>query len=306
MAEPIELPLTEPDRLPPAQKVRTFPQSPGVYLMKDGNDGVIYVGKAKRLRSRASHYFTSEAKTNSRTRELVKHIEDIDFIPAASEVEAIFMESRLIKDIQPRFNVDLKDDKSFPYLQIRTHEEYPRVEFTRNPRRKRCPAFMGRSPRPRGCVRRYRCCSACCSFGLVPWTSNRTMIVGDGSALCILHSIRQCTAPCNFRVSREEYRKQIRKLIMVLEGKKSKLFREMQKQMQEASTQLQFEKAARIRDEIAALQKLELRGDPKTDTQTHVFPIDPKKGLVGLRKVLKLAKTPRTIEGFRHRALERQ
>ena len=297
MAEPIELPMTEPDRLPPGQKVRTFPQTPGVYLMKDGNDGVIYIGKAKRLRSRASHYFTKEAKTNSRTRELVKHIEDIDFIPAQSEVEAIFMESRLIKDIQPRFNVDLKDDKSFPYLQIRTREEFPRVEFTRNPRRKGVRLY-GPFTSAKGLraavqvlqrVLQFRTCTLDIKSNDDRWRWFRP---------CILHSIRQCTAPCNFRVSRDDYRKQIRKLIMVLEGKKSKLFREMQQQMQEASTQLQFEKAARIRDEIAALQKLELRGDPKTDTQTHVFPIDPKKGLVGLRKVLKLAKTPRTIEGF--------
>ena len=297
MAESIALPLTEPERLPPAEKVRTFPQTPGVYLMKDGDDSVIYVGKAKRLRSRASHYFTSEAKTNSRTRELVKHIEDIDFIPAESEVDAIFMESRLIKDIQPRFNVDLKDDKSFPYLQIRTREEYPRVEFTRNPRRKGVRLY-GPFTSAKGLraavqvlqrVLQFRTCTLDIKSNDDRWRWFRP---------CILHSIRQCTAPCNFRVSREEYRKQIRKLIFVLDGKKSKLLREMQKQMQEASTQLQFEKAARIRDEIAALQKLELRGDPKTDTQTHVFPIDPKKGLVGLRKVLKLAKTPRTIEGF--------
>ena len=297
MAEPIELPLTEPERMPPAEKVRTFPQTPGVYLMKDGNESVIYVGKAKRLRSRASHYFTSEAKVNSRTRELVKHIEDIDFIPAESEVDAIFMESRLIKDIQPRFNVDLKDDKSFPYLQIRTREEYPRVEFTRNPRRKGVRLY-GPFTSAKGLraavqvlqrVLQFRTCTLDIKSNDDRWRWFRP---------CILHSIRQCTAPCNFRVSRDEYRKQIRKLIFVLDGKKSKLIREMNKQMQEASTQLQFEKAARIRDEIAALQKLELRGDPKNDTQTHVFPIDPKKGLVGLRKVLKLAKTPRTIEGF--------
>jgi excinuclease ABC subunit C len=114
----------------------------------------------------------------------------------------------------------------------------------------------------------------------------------------LLHSIRQCTAPCNFRVTREEYRKRIRSLRMVLEGKRHRLLREMEKEMQEASAALQFEKAARLRDEISALQKLELRGDVKSDAQPEVFHIDPRRGMLGLRKVLGLAKTPRMIEGM--------
>src|SRR6185312_16072077 len=114
----------------------------------------------------------------------------------------------------------------------------------------------------------------------------------------LLHSIRQCTAPCNFRVTKEEYRKQIRDLRMVLEGKKDRLLREMEREMEEASKALLFEKAARLRDDITALQGLGQRGDVAKDVQPEVFPIDPKKGLVGLRKVLGLSKTPRTIEGM--------
>ena len=122
--------------LPPDQKVKTFPKSPGVYLMKDTEGRVIYIGKAKVLRNRASSYFTQAAREDSRTRDMVPLIADIDFIPAATEVDALLMEARLVKDVQPRFNVELKDSKTFPYLQIRVGEEFPRVEFTRNPRRK--------------------------------------------------------------------------------------------------------------------------------------------------------------------------
>ena len=126
-----------PDPRPgPADKVKTFPTTPGVYLMKDDRGAVIYVGKAKNLRSRAGHYFTKEAVENPRTSELVKHIVDVEFIPCATEVDALLKEARLVKDIRPRFNKDLKDDKSFPYLQIRIREEFPRVEFTRTPRSK--------------------------------------------------------------------------------------------------------------------------------------------------------------------------
>jgi excinuclease ABC subunit C len=296
MAEKIPLPQSE-GPLPPAEKVKTFPTTPGVYLMKDTAGNTIYIGKAKNLRSRASHYFTKEAAENLRTCELVQHITDIDFIPCETEVDALLSEARLVKDIQPRFNKDLKDDKSFPYLQIRTREEFPRVEITRSPRRNGVRLYG-----PFTSVRSLR--AAVQVLQRVLQFRNCTLDIRSGEDRwrwfrpCLLHSIRQCSAPCNFRVSKEDYRKQIRKLIMILEGKKAKLIREMKEQMKEASQALQFEKAARIRDEITALGQLELRGDVEKDSQAHVFPIDPKKGLVGLRKVLGLTKTPRTIEGF--------
>src|SRR3954469_8567265 len=129
-------PPAESAPLPPAEKVKQFPTTPGVYLMKDDQGRVIYVGKAKNLRSRAGTYFTKAAADEHRTAELVKHIADIDFVPADSEVDALLMEARLIKDVQPRFNTDQKDGKSFPCLQIRIREQFPRVEFTRTPRRK--------------------------------------------------------------------------------------------------------------------------------------------------------------------------
>src|SRR5262245_26965146 len=116
---PAEQPPTPVATVEPREKVKQFPAAPGVYLMKDVQGLVIYVGKAKNLRNRASHYFTKAAAEDPRTADLVRLIADIDFVVADTEVDALLMEARLIKDIQPRFNVDLKDDKSFPYLQIR-------------------------------------------------------------------------------------------------------------------------------------------------------------------------------------------
>ena len=119
-------PLPEPAAsATPAEKAKQFPPSPGVYLMKDDQGRVIYIGKAKNLRNRASHYFTKIAAEDMRTADLVKVIADIDFVEAETEVDALLMEARLVKDIQPRFNVELKDDKTFPYLQIRMREEFP-------------------------------------------------------------------------------------------------------------------------------------------------------------------------------------
>src|ERR1700746_1309092 len=104
--------------------------------MKDSQGRVVYVGKAKNLRNRASHYFPKAAAEDMRTADLVKLIADIDFLPADTEVDALLLEARLLKDIQPRFNAALKDDKSFPFLKIPMREDFPRVEFTRSPRRK--------------------------------------------------------------------------------------------------------------------------------------------------------------------------
>ena len=295
MADRVPLPTAE--SLPPHEKVKTFPQTPGVYLMKDHAGDVIYVGKAKNLRSRAGSYFLKEAAQNLRTCELVQHIRDIDFIPTETEVDALLREARLIKDIRPKFNKDLKDDKSFPYLQIRTREEFPRVEFTRTPRRRGVKLYgpFTNSKSLRGAIQvlqkvlKFRTCTLDIKSNDDRWRWYRP---------CILYSIRQCSAPCNFKVSKEDYRRQIRKLMLIMEGRKKRLERVMTKQMQDASAALQFERAARIRDEVKALGKLELRGDVKKDVQPEVFHIDPKKGLIGLRKVLGLAKTPRTIEGF--------
>jgi excinuclease ABC subunit C len=289
--QPAELtPLT------PGEKVKTFPAAPGVYIMKDGQGRVLYVGKAKNLRNRAGHYFTKAATEDMRTADLVKLIEDVDFLTAESEVDALLLEARLVKDIQPRFNVELKDDKSFPYLQIRTREEFPRVEFTRTPRRKGVrlygPFTSAKSLRAALQVLqrifKFRTCSLDIRSDDQRWRWFRP---------CILHSIRQCTAPCNFRVTREDYRKQIRSLCLVLEGKKARLLREMEEEMSQASVALQFERAARLRDEIESLKNLGMRGDVDKDVQPEVFHIEPRKGMVGLRKVLGLRETPRTIEG---------
>src|SRR5438128_3632089 len=285
------------DQSQPREKVKQFPTTSGVYLMKDAQGRVLYVGKAKNLRNRAGHYFTQAAVDDTRTCDLVKLIADIDFIATDSDVDALLMEARLVKDIQPRFNVDLKDDKSFPYLQIRVREDFPRVEFTRTPRPRGVklygPFTSAKSLRfainVLQRVFKFRTCSLAIKEEDPRWRWFRP---------CILHSIHQCTAPCNFRVTKEEYRKQIRRLRMVLAGKKAKLIAEMQKEMEEASAALQYEKAARLRDEIDALQNLGRRGDVDKDVQPQVFFIEPKKGLVGLRKALGLPQNPRTIEGI--------
>jgi len=279
-----------------AAVVRKFPTCPGVYLMKNAAGVVIYVGKATNLRSRAGSYFLKAALTDTRTGHWVGEIADADFMECESEVDALLVESRLIKDIQPQYNKVLKDDKTFPYLQISTYEDFPRVEITREPESSGVKLY---GPFPsagalRGAVQvlqrifKFRTCSLDIDAGDERWRWYRP---------CLLASIKQCTAPCNMRISREAYRKDIKRLQMFLSGKKTSLLKDMKAEMMEASKALNFEVAAKLRDEIKLLENLDHRGDLDTHEQPEVFHIDPKKGLEGLKRVLKLSETPRSIEG---------
>lgn len=280
-----------------AEKVRSFPQTPGVYLMKDAAGRVIYVGKAKNLRSRAGSYFLKAAAEDSRTAGLVREIRDIDYLDAESEIDALLVEARLIKDILPKFNKDLRDDKSFPYLEISTREEFPRVKFTREPKGKATKLY-GPFANPRGLrgaigvlqkIFKFRTCSLDIAEDEERWRWFRP---------CLLASIQQCSAPCNLRISKEEYRKDIHRLQRFLEGKKKSLLKDLHQEMEAAAKALQYETAARLRDEIQMLETLDQRGELDTHVQPEVFPIDPKKGLAGLQKVLHLPNQPRTIEGI--------
>lgn len=298
--QPVEHPEEEQEvpagHTPAAEKVRSFPHSPGVYLMKDSAGRVIYVGKAKDLRSRAGSYFLKAAAEEPRTARLVPEIHDIDFLEAESEVDALLMEARLIKDIQPKFNHDLKDDKTFPYLEIHTDEDFPRIAFTREPSPRGTKLYgpFASAASLRGAIQvlqkvfRFRTCTLDIDEDDPKWRWFRP---------CLLASIRQCTAPCNQRISKEEYRKDIRRLQKFLEGKKKSLLEEMRREMAAAAEGLRYEEAARLRDEIHLLETLDQRGELDTHVQPEVFPVDPKKGLAGLQRVLRMERCPRVIEG---------
>ena len=282
-----------------AEKVRKFPHRPGVYLMKDGVGRVLYVGKARDLRNRAGSYFMKAAAEDPRTCRLIPEIRDIDYLETESEVDALLLEARLIKDLLPPFNRDLRDDKTFPYLEIRTGEDFPRVRITRQLEKDRLrhTRIFGpftSSGALRGAVEvlrkifRFRTCAFDMDDGDPRWTHFRP---------CLLHSIRQCSGPCGQRISRDDYRRDIRRLIRFLEGGRRDLLRDMRKDMATAATTLQFEEAARLRDDIHLLETLDQRGELETDVQPEAFAIDPKEGVESLRKLLGMERPPRVIEG---------
>jgi excinuclease ABC subunit C len=290
MSSPLE-PLT------PREKVKTFPDSPGVYLMKDAQARVIYVGKAVNLRSRAGSYFNATAAVDRRTADWVPEIADLDYIQTHTEVDALLLEARLIKDIQPKYNQELKDDKTFPYLQITTNEDFPRVEFTRKPSNTGVKLYgpFTSAKKLRATivvlqkVFKFRNCGLDIDEGDQRWRWFRP---------CLLASINQCTAPCNLRISKEDYKQDIRRLTLFLDGKGNDLLNELREEMLAASKELRFERAGKLRDAIKALENLDLRSALENNLQPEAFYVDPKRGVHGLRKVFGLDKMPRRIEGM--------
>jgi len=279
--------------------VAAFPKCPGVYLMKDAEGRVMYVGKAKDLRARVSSYFQPSADLLS-TRgpdiaRMATQVATVDFLETESEVDALLKESRLIKDIQPPFNVLLKDDKTFPYLEITTGDDFPGVFVTRTPRLKgsklygpfTSPAALRDAVNALQKVFKFRTCEL-------------DIRDGDDSRRffrpCLLHAINQCTAPCADLISRDDYRADIARLKKLLASKRSVLLRRLRKEMNEASRELRFEEAAKLRDRIKAIESLSLSGDVVEDVQPEVFFIDPRAGLEKLGDLLGLDAPPRSIE----------
>ena len=279
-----------------AEKVRSFPHAPGVYIMKDAAGRVIYVGKAKDLRSRAGSYFLKAAAEEHRTAALVKEIRDIEYIAAESEIDALLLEARLIKDILPKYNKELRDNKTFPYVEITTREEFPRVYVTREPH-SRGTKLYGPFPSSGDLhaavsvlqkIFKFRTCNLDIHESDDRWQWFRP---------CLLASINQCTAPCNRRTSKDDYRRSIKRLQRFLDGGKKMLIGEMRRDMAAAAESFRYEEAAELRDEIELLESLDRRGDLDIHVQPEAFHVDPQKGLIGLQKVLHLPRRPRTIEG---------
>lgn len=272
-----------------------------MYLFKDAQGRVLYVGKAKDLRSRVSSYFQDSADLG-RTRgpqivQMIALVTDIDFLDCETEVDALLTESRLIKDIQPRYNECLRDDKTFPYLEVTTSDDFPGVYITRKPRLKGSKLYgpfvgaAGLREAVNGLQRvfRFRTCEM-------------EIVEGDESRRhfrpCLLHAIKRCSAPCAALVSREDYRQDIERFKKFLASKRSVVLRQLQREMEEAASARDYEKAARLRDQLRAMESLSLAGDPETHVQPEVFHVDPRDGLARLARILEREQSVRTIEGI--------
>ena len=228
-----------------AEKLKLLPDSPGVYIMKDAHGKIIYVGKAIVLKNRVRQYFQSSRNQAPKVRAMVSHVADFETIMTANEVESLILEANLIKKHRPRYNIRLKDDKSYPYVKVTVQEEYPRVFITRRVLRDGARYFG-----PYTNVTALRD-SLKLLKRLFPLRTCRTM----PDRPCLEYHIKRCLAPCVGKVTEEDYRAMIRAVLLFLEGRTDDVERELEHRMNLAAEAYHFETAARLRDQLSAVRK---------------------------------------------------
>lgn len=232
------------------EQLERIPDSPGVYIMRDVNGNVIYVGKAVVLKNRLRQYFQSSKNHTTKVRAMVSKISRFEYIVTDSELEALILECNLIKKFRPRFNVLLKDDKGYPYIKITINEDYPRMLIARKREDDGARYFgpytnMYAVRQTMETVRK-----------IFPMRTCRRMIQNGraNKRPCLNYHIYQCLAPCQGNVDVESYRSMMNNVCELLEGKQHQIISKLEKEMKEASSKLEFEKAAEIRDKINSLQ----------------------------------------------------
>jgi excinuclease ABC subunit C len=230
--------------------LNTLPSKPGCYLMKSAEGAIIYVGKAVNLKNRVRSYFHAEAGQDAKTRRLVREIGDIEWIVVGSELEALILEMNLIKKHRPKFNVRLKDDKRYPYIKIHWGESFPKVTVTRQMTEDGSRYFGPYTSawavyQTLDVLRR-----------IFPYLTCDREITGQDQRACLYHDIKLCNAPCIGAVDREGYRRMISDLMAFLEGRSEGILSRLQAEMETASEEMKFEKAAALRDQLKAVQAI--------------------------------------------------
>ncbi|WP_161821264.1 excinuclease ABC subunit UvrC [Sporotomaculum syntrophicum] len=231
-------------------KLAQLPDSPGVYLFRDGSEQIIYVGKAVSLKSRVRSYFSSAAERDAKVRAMMGRARDFEYITTDSEVEALILEANLIKEHRPRYNISLKDDKTYPYLKVTTNEQYPRVFITRRVIKDGARYFgpythVGAVHETLKLLRR-----------IFPLRTCKQQVLAPRSRPCLNQHIKRCLGPCCDLVTPEEYRKLVDGVLLFMEGKQEDLVEGLRQRMEEAAVNLEFERAAELRDQLLAVEQV--------------------------------------------------
>ena len=230
----------------------TIPDAPGSYQFKDADGRVIYVGKARSLRQRLSNYFQSVSALPPRTAQMVTTAETVEWIQVRNDVEALMLENTLIKQHQPRFNVRLRDDKSYPFLAITLDDEWPRPMVMRGHKRKGVRYF---GPYGHAYAIRETLDLLLRTFPVRTCSDNKLALHQKQGRPCLLFHIEKCSAPCVGNIDKESYDALVQELIEFLDGDTDSIIRKLQQEMKEASEALEFERAARLRDRLASVRK---------------------------------------------------
>jgi excinuclease ABC subunit C len=233
-----------------AEQLARVPAAPGVYIMRNAEGQVIYVGKAANLRSRVRSYFGSPLSMEGKTRALSEAIADFEYVLTHTEQEALHLEAELVKRHQPLFNVRLKDDKHYPYLKVDLADPWPRVYITRRVEKDGARYFGPYANA--GSVRR----TLDIVNKLFPWRSCTKQITGTDPRPCLDYFINRCIAPCTSYCTKEEYDEVIRQVILFLEGRTDEVVRQLRREMADAAERLDYERAGRVRDQIEAIERV--------------------------------------------------
>ena len=228
------------------EELKKLPGKPGVYIMKDKEDNIIYVGKAISLKNRVRQYFRKTDKTQ-RIEKMVSLIDHFEYIVVDNEAEALILECNLIKENRPKFNVLLKDDKTYPYIKIDVKSDYPGIFLTRR--------LVNDGSKYFGPYANPGAAKEMINFIKQKYKIRQCKFLKERTRPCLNYHINRCLAPCMGLVSKEEYKKQIDEIIDLLEGRTNKILKELEEQMQEASKKLDYEKAAELRDRIQAIER---------------------------------------------------
>ncbi|MTB24170.1 MAG: excinuclease ABC subunit C, partial [Actinobacteria bacterium] len=231
----------------------TIPDEPGSYQFKDINGRVIYVGKAKSLRSRLSNYFQDPVHLAPRTAQMVATAETVEWIQVRNELEALMLEYSLIKQHEPRFNIDLRDDKSYPFLAVTVDDEWPRATVMRGDKRKGTRYF---GPYAAAWAIRETLDQLLRTFPVRTCSDTKLSRHSKLGRPCLLFHIEKCSGPCVGEITPEKYESLVRDLIRFLDGDTDEVISRLEVEMQLASDELEFERAARLRDRLGAVRKV--------------------------------------------------
>jgi len=247
--------------------IKNIPHEPGIYRMKDADKKIIYIGKAKDLKKRITSYFKDSTEKDDKTKIMLEQAEDIDYVIVQSELEALMLETNMIKEFRPKYNILMKDDKNYVYVKITTNEDYPRIFITRQIDKDKATYFGPKTAQHKvvktlKVLKRifpFRHCHLCIDYVMPLKDLNKHQVTVKKASIkypCIDFHIQRCPGPCVGNVSKDEYRKYIDQIIGFFEGKYEIVLENLKKEMMKAASEKKFESAAAIRDKISSIEEI--------------------------------------------------
>jgi excinuclease ABC subunit C len=282
------------------EKIKHIPEAPGIYFLKDKKGEVLYIGKARNLKNRISTYFhESPALLEPRLQSMINKIANVDYIVTKDEIESTLLEARMIRDTKPRYNIRLKDDKSFLCIGITKSDDFPKIRLVRETDRgSQDLEYFGPYVNSDDLRTAIKVLQKIFKFA----TCNIPIFENDSKRKffrpCLLYSLKRCSAPCAAKISKRDYNLDVKSFKDFLQGNRKSLLKNIKQQMKEAAANLEFERASELRDQINSIKILTHKGTLYDFIEGDITPIDARSCVEDLTKLLNLNFTPRKFEGI--------